>query len=162
MHLQFKSELGIVDLITIDTSDTDQLRQFTPSSHLIIKRKKAKAFMLMNFTNDLEAGSSLYLYFNKKNYNWEITLDGQKIDYDDNYLKSLGFTNEKVVNFENSTVHIEWDANNKDVKRVYLYISDRQTFAKYTPSEKVLKDKRFVMSTTIVSLFQLKEGEGII
>lgn len=95
MHLQFKSEFGIIELVTIDINDDDQLREITPTSHLFIKRNKFKTLMLMNLTNDLECGGKLYLYLdnNNNNYNWEVTLDEQKLDYDDDYLKSLGFVN---------------------------------------------------------------------
>lgn len=162
MHLQFKSELGIIELVTIDINDDDQLRQITPTSHLFVRRNMLKTLMLMNFTNDLACGGELYLYFDKNNYNWEVTLDGQKIDYDDDYLKSLGFVNNGGVNLGDITIDIVWNESNKDIKKLYIFMKDKQTFAKYTPSEKVMKDKRFVTAQTIVNLQQLKDIDSIL
>lgn len=162
MHLQFKSEFGVIELSTIDVNNDDQLKQITTTSHLFIKRKQFKTLMLMNFTNDLERGSHLYLYIDKNNYNWEVILDGQQLKYDNDYLKSLGFVNNKGVSIGDVTVSIDWNEFNKDIKKIYIHTSDKQTFAKYTPSEKVMADKNFITATTIVNLYQLKNAEGTI
>lgn len=112
----------------------------------------------MNITNDLEHGGKLYLYLDKDKYNWEVTLDEQKLDYDDDYLKSLGFVNNGGVNLGD----IVWNEFNRDIKKLYIFMKDKQTFVKYTPSEKVMKDKRFVTAQTIVNLQQLKDVDHVI
>lgn len=116
----------------------------------------------MNLTNELWHGGKLYLYLDKNNYNWEVTLDGQKINYDDDYLKYLGFVNNGGINLGDITVDIVWNEFNRDIKKLYIFMKDKQTFVKYTPSEKVMKDKRFVTAQTIVNLQQLKNVDRII